>query len=81
MFCASAFTWQAMKIYLDVWLKDWTDIEQAKRFTDVCIILTLVFSIHFAVALCISISFWGFELSVLSNATRNVYTDSTLPAP
>lgn len=34
-FCASALAWQATKIYLDVWLRDWTDVEQTNRFTDV----------------------------------------------
>lgn len=36
VFCATALAWQATKIYLDVWLRDWTDIEQTNRFTDVC---------------------------------------------
>lgn len=36
VFCSSALVWQAMKIYMDVWLRDWTDIEQMHRFTDVC---------------------------------------------
>lgn len=31
----SAFGWQAMKIYTDVWLRYWTDIEYSERFTDV----------------------------------------------
>lgn len=35
IFCASALAWQATKIYLDVWLRDWTDVEQTNRFTDV----------------------------------------------
>lgn len=35
VFCGSAVAWQATKIYLDVWLRDWTDIEQTNRFTDV----------------------------------------------
>lgn len=35
VFCLSALAWQATKIYLDVWLRDWTDIEQTNRFTDV----------------------------------------------
>lgn len=39
VFCGTAFAWQAMKIYLDIWLRDWTDIEQTNRFTDVCITL------------------------------------------
>lgn len=35
VFCLSALAWQATKIYLDIWLRDWTDIEQTNRFTDV----------------------------------------------
>lgn len=35
VFCISALAWQATKIYLDVWLRNWTDIEQTQRFTDV----------------------------------------------
>ncbi|XP_055301236.1 ATP-binding cassette sub-family C member Sur isoform X3 [Sitodiplosis mosellana] len=35
VFCLSALAWQATKIYLDVWLRDWTDIEQTNRFTDI----------------------------------------------
>lgn len=37
IFCISALAWQVMKIYLDVWLRDWTDIEQTNRFADVCV--------------------------------------------
>lgn len=37
IFCISALAWQVMKIYLDVWLKDWTDIDSTKRFSNVCI--------------------------------------------
>lgn len=35
VFCASALGWQAAKIYLDIWLRDWTDVEQTNRFADV----------------------------------------------
>lgn len=35
IFCLSAFGWQAMKIYTDVWLKDWTDTDYEHRFTNV----------------------------------------------
>ncbi|XP_031636078.1 ATP-binding cassette sub-family C member Sur-like [Contarinia nasturtii] len=35
VFCASAMGWQATKIYLDIWLRDWTDVEQTNRFTDI----------------------------------------------
>ena len=35
VFCLSALAWQATKIYLDIWLRDWTDIEQTNRFADV----------------------------------------------
>lgn len=35
IFCISAFGWQAMKIYTDVWLRHWTDIDYDHRFVDV----------------------------------------------
>lgn len=44
VFCGTAFAWQATKIYLDIWLRDWTDIEQTNRFTDVCITFGKLYS-------------------------------------
>lgn len=35
IFCITVFGWQAMKIYTDVWLRYWTDIDYGQRFTDV----------------------------------------------
>ena len=35
VFSLSAFGWQAMRIYTDVWLQNWTDIDSADRFVDV----------------------------------------------
>lgn len=48
VFCLSAMAWQAMKIYTDVWLRDWTsDIDHVQRLTDVRTIY-LLFSSPFA---------------------------------
>lgn len=36
VFGLSAIAWQAMKMYTDVWLRGWTDADEAHRFNDVC---------------------------------------------
>lgn len=36
VFCVSAIAWQAMKIYADVWLRAWTDVDEVHRFHKVC---------------------------------------------
>lgn len=35
VFGLSAIAWQAMKIYMDVWLRGWTDADEAQRFNEV----------------------------------------------
>lgn len=34
IFCVSAFGWQALRIYTDVWLRGWTDIDYDSNGTE-----------------------------------------------
>lgn len=35
IFGMSAIAWQTMKIYTDVWLREWTDADAVQRFNEV----------------------------------------------